>query len=222
MSSVLNDIYSKCLAQENNISKEISKIVKNTYPINTIDRVKNKTLELLENYSSTINLLHISIENSKLSNEEKEIWYRKKECIQSEHKNLNKRLEESVYNIKKKNKKKFTLDFGDNNNNLELGQNISNLQKEKQGWNSILKMSTEIQSTAENVNSELDRQNISLSNIGGKVTTIFEKMKGSFNDTTWIKQRGKNDKLICLSLGLLTILIVCFTYFYLRPKIRKS
>ena len=83
-------------------------------------------------------------------------------------------------------------------------------------------MSTEIQNTAVNVNEELDNQNLSLSSIGGKITNIFEKISGSYKDTTWIKQRGINDKRICLFLGVLTIVIIAFTYFYLRPKIRKK
>ena len=106
MSSVLKDIYSKCLAQENSISNEISKVIKNTYPIDTIDRVKQKIKEQLENYNNSIELLEISLINSKISNEEKEIWKRKKEIFVSSYKNLKKRLDESIYNIKKKSKTK--------------------------------------------------------------------------------------------------------------------
>ena len=54
MTSVLNEIYSKCLAQENDISKEISKIIKNIYPIDTIGRVKQKVKESLDNFKNSI------------------------------------------------------------------------------------------------------------------------------------------------------------------------
>ena len=45
-------------------------------------------------------------------------------------------------------------------------------------------------------------------------------MTGSYRDSSWIKQRGQNDKYLCLALGCLTIFIIGFTYLYLRPKLR--
>ena len=219
MTSVLNDIYSKLLAQENDISKEINRIKNNSYSVDTIDRVKEKIKDSLENYQNSINLLNISIEKSKMSNDEKEIWKRKADVSQESYNDLNKRIDRSVYDIKKKNKKndyKFNLD----EENLELGRNISNLQREQQSLNSTIKLSTEAYYSSINVNNELSNQILSLSNIGGKVTNIFQKITGSYNDSTWIKQRGQNDKYICLALGTLTIIIIGFTYFYLRPKIR--
>ena len=219
MTSVLNDIYSKLLAQENDISKEINKIINNTYSVDTIDRVKEKIKDSLENYQNSINMLNISIEKSKMSNDEKEIWKRKADVSQESYNDLNKRIDRSVYDIKKKYKKndyKFNLD----EENLELGRNISNLQREQQSLNSTIKLSTEAYYSSINVNNELSNQILSLSNIGGKVTNIFQKITGSYNDSTWIKQRGQNDKYICLALGTLTIIIIGFTYFYLRPKIR--
>lgn len=219
MTSVLNDIYSKLLAQENDISKEINRIINNSYSVDTIDRVKEKIKDSLENYQNTINLLNISIEKSKMSNDEKEIWKRKADVSQESYNDLNKRIDKSVYDIKKKYKKndyKFNLD----EENLQLGRNISNLQREQQSLNSTIKLSTEAYYSSINVNNELSNQILSLSNIGGKVTNIFQKITGSYNDSTWIKQRGQNDKYICLALGTLTIIIIGFTYFYLRPKIR--
>jgi len=219
MTSVLNDIYSKLLAQENDISKEINRIINNSYSVDTIDRVKEKIKDSLENYQNSINLLNISIEKSKMSNDEKEIWKRKADVSQESYNDLNKRIDRSVYDIKKKNKKndyKFNLD----DDILELGRNISNLQREHQSLNTTIKLSTEAYYSSINVNNELSNQILSLSNIGGKVTNIFQKITGSYNDSTWIKQRGQNDKYICLALGTLTIIIIGFTYFYLRPKIR--
>jgi hypothetical protein len=219
MTSVLNDIYSKLLAQENDISKEINRIINNSYSVDTIDRVKEKIKDSLENYQNSINLLNISIEKSKMSNDEKEIWKRKADVSQESYNDLNKRIDRSVYDIKKKNKKndyKFNLD----KENLELGRNISNLQREQQSLNSTIKLSTEAYYSSINVNNELSNQILSLSNIGGKVTNIFQKITGSYNDSSWIKQRGQNDKYICLAMGTLTIIIIGFTYFYLRPKIR--
>ena len=216
MTSVLKEMYSKCLAQENEISKEISKMV--TYPIESIDKVKQKIEESLDNYNNSINLLNISIEKSNISNEEKEIWKRKKEYFEGVHNNLIKNLEDCY--IKKK-KKQINYNFNfENENNIELGRNINNLEREKESWNSVYKLSTEIYDQTLNVNNELNNQILSLGNIGAKVTNIFHTITGSYHDSNWIKQRGQNDKYICIALGVLTIFIIGFTYFYLRPKIR--
>jgi DNA repair exonuclease SbcCD ATPase subunit len=217
MSSILKEMYSKCVSQENDISKEIAKIIDNLYPIDTIDRVKQKIKEKLENYSNSIELLKSSIETAKISNNDKDIWRKKTEFFFDSRKNLNKRLEDSVYNLKKKNQKyKFSYD----DNDLESNNNINNLEREKQSLVSSLKISSEIEMNAINVNKELGNQILSLGNIGGKINQIFQLMSGAFKDSSWIKQRGKNDKCICLILGFLTIIIIGFTYFYLRPKIR--
>ena len=217
MTSILKEIYSKCVAQENDISKEITKIIDNSFPIDTIDRVKQKIKESIENYSNSIELLKKSIEKGKISNEEKDIWRKKTEFFIDSKKSLNKRLEDSVYNIKKKNQKyKFNLD----DNSTHFGENISNLEREKQSLQTTLKLTTEIESNSITVNNELSNQLLSMGSIGDKVNKIFHLMSGSYKDTTWIKQRGKNDKCICLALGFLTILIIGFTYFYLRPKLR--
>ena len=123
MSSILKEMYSKCVSQENDISKEIAKIIDNLYPIDTIDRVKQKIKEKLENYSNSIELLKSSIETAKISNNDKDIWRKKTEFFFDSRKNLNKRLEDSVYNLKKKNQKyKFSYD----DNDLESNNNINN------------------------------------------------------------------------------------------------
>lgn len=218
MSSILKEIYSKCVAQENDISKEIAKIIDNTYSIETIDRVKQKIKESLENYNNSIELLKSSIEKEKISESEKEMWRKKSEFFIDSRNNLNKRLENSVYNLKKKNQK-YKFNF-DSDNNLEFGENISNLERERQSLTSTLKLTTEIESNSVKVSNELSNQLLSLDNIGGKLNKIFHIMTGSYKDSTWIKQRGKNDKYICLALGCLTIIIIGFTYFYLRPKLR--
>jgi dihydroneopterin aldolase len=77
MTSILKEIYSKCVAQENDISKEITKIIDNAFPIDTIDRVKQKIKESIENYNNSIELLKTSIEKEKISKEEKDILLRK-------------------------------------------------------------------------------------------------------------------------------------------------
>jgi len=218
MTSILNEMYSKCLTLENDINKQISKIIDNSFPVNTIDRVKQKIKESLENYNNSIDLLNLSIEKEKISKEQKDIWRKKAEYFIPSRKNLNKRLEDSVYNIKKKNQR-YKFNF-DDDNNLELGENINNLEREKQSLSSTLRMSSEIESKSLIVNDELSNQLLSLGNIGDKINQIYHKISGSYRDSSWIKQRGQNDKYLCFALGCLTIFIIGFTYLYLRPKLR--
>ena len=65
-----------------------------TYPIETIDKVKQKIEESLDNYNTSKNLVNISIEKSNISNEDKEIWKRKKEYFEGTYNNLIKNLED--------------------------------------------------------------------------------------------------------------------------------
>ena len=129
---------------------------------------------------------------------------------------MNKRLE-SICNIKKRNRFNF-----DEENNSEFGKNINNLEMEKQSWASVFRMLNGIYDATLDVNNELNNQMLSLNNNFGKITNIFQKMTWSYNDSAWIKQRGRNDKYNCMALGVLTIFIIGFTYFYLRPKIRHN
>ena len=209
MTTILKEMYSKCLALENDISQQISKIIDNSFPVNTIDRVKQKIKESLENYNNSIQLLNLSIEKEKISKDQKDFWRKKAEYFIASRKNLNKRLEDCIYNIKKKNQRN-KFNFDDDNN----------LEREKQSLSSTLRMSSEIESKSLIVNDELSNQLLSLGNIGEKINQIFHKMTGSYRDSSWIKQRGQNDKYLCLALGCLTIFIIGFTYLYLRPKIR--
>ena len=70
---ILSEIYSKCLNQAKDVESEISKIINNKYPVNTIDRIKEKILEKLDNFSTSITNLLISINTSEISLNEKEI-----------------------------------------------------------------------------------------------------------------------------------------------------
>ena len=148
---ITGEIYSKCLKQENDISEEIAKILKGIYPLDTIDRIKTKVIEKLENFDNSILLLSKSIDEDLFSEKEKEIYRRKKENIQISFKNLTKRLEDCISMMKKKNdtsldsKKAYSL----------FGNNIHNLQQENQSWKSVLRLSNEIEANAAGINEEV-------------------------------------------------------------------
>ena len=116
---ILSELYSKCLNQENDIENEITKLINNKYPFNTIDRIKEKISEKIENFSTSIKNLSISIDITNISNNEKEIWKRKQENLFISKKNLNKRLEDYIFTIKKNIFKKMEITNHLKMNNLE-------------------------------------------------------------------------------------------------------
>jgi len=42
----------------------------------------------------------------------------------------------------------------------------------------------------------------------------------SHSQTGWLIKRGKGDTFLCIFLGIVTIIIIYYSYYYLRPKIR--
>ena len=211
------ELYSKCIKQESDISEEIAKILNGIYPVNTIDRIKTKVVEKLENFDNSITLLSRSIDNDLQSEKEKELYRKKKENLTISLKNLSKRLDDSISNFKKKHYNSL-----DKQNYVMFGKNINNLQQENQSWKSVLKLSSEIEANAININSELDNQSFSLNGINNKITNIFTKLTNSHMYTTFMIKRGKGDTRLCIFLGILTIVIIYYCYYYLRPKLRHK
>ena len=214
--TIIGEIYSKCLKQENDISGEINKMLNGFYPVNTIDRINTKIVEKLENFSNSILLLSKSIDNDITSTNEKEIWRRKRDNMKISYTNLSRRLENCISTLRKKN-----FDFSNNSNGKYFGENISTLDQEGQTWKNSLRMSKEIESMAVDVSGELDNQAFSLSNINNKITNIFQKVTTSNYYTNFMIRRGRGDTWLCLFLGVLTLIIMYICYYYLRPKVRK-
>ena len=215
---ILSELYSKCLNQENDIENEITKLINNKYPFNTIDRIKEKISEKIENFSTSIKNLSISIDITNISNNEKEIWKRKQENLFISKKNLSRRLEDYIFTIKKKY-------FQKNGNyksyeNEQFGKNINALQQENETLKTVIRISTDIENNASNINGELESQIFSMRGINDKLSNIFGKLTTSHSQTGWLIKRGKGDTYLCIFLGIITILILYYTYYHLRPKIR--
>ena len=193
-------------------------MINNKYPFNTIDRIKEKISEKIENFSTSIKNLSISIDITNISNNEKEIWKRKQENLFISKKNLSKRLEDYIFTIKKKY-------FQKNGNyksyeNEQFGKNINALQQENETLRSVIRISTDVENNASNINGELENQISSMRGIIDKVSNIFGKLSTSHSQTGWLIKRGKGDTYLCIFLGIMTILILYYTYYHLRPKIR--
>jgi paraquat-inducible protein B len=216
--SILNELYSKCLNQETEINKEIKNLINNQYPHYAINRMKDKIKERLENFYSSINLLSKSLYNSKISNDDKLLWNKKIENLILTYKNLNKRLDDCVYNLNKKYKDLNNL--GNSYFSNEFSQNINNLQQENRGWKNVLKLSNEIENHSSILNAELDNQNNVIGKINNKVSNMVDKLVNSNALTNWLIKRGRGDTFICFFMGFLTIGILYFTYYYIKPRIK--
>jgi hypothetical protein len=68
----INEFYSKCHKQSNDISDDINDIKKGKHPIGAIDKVKSKVLEKLDNYDESLKTMELLLQDLKES--EKEIW----------------------------------------------------------------------------------------------------------------------------------------------------
>jgi hypothetical protein len=81
-------------------------------------------------------------------------------------------------------------------------------------------MSRDIENNASNINGELSNQLFSMRGINNKLSNIFGKLTTSHSQTGWLIKRGKGDTFLCIFLGIVTIIIIYYSYYYLRPKIR--
>lgn len=68
----INEFYTKCQRQSNDINNEINEIKAGKHPISAIDKVKDKILEKLENYEESLRLVEIIL--NELDYSDKEIW----------------------------------------------------------------------------------------------------------------------------------------------------
>lgn len=83
-----------------------------------------------------------------------------------------------------------------------------------------MKIGQDIENQAKTLNDELFDQKSYLDRISEKVSKIYSKLKISNSITHFLIRRGKGDTYLCIFLGILTIIIIYYVYFYLRPKIR--
>lgn len=215
---MVNDLYIKCVKQETDINEEFNKLYKEIYPKNTFDRIHNKIYEKIENFLNTINLLNKSIEYEIISKSEKDLWKCKAQNLMISCKGMDKKLEDFKEKLKINEK---SSNFN-NNNSFQLGENILNLTQENQCWKNVLKLSSEIEHTAKNVNSELDNQFFSLRNIGTKVSGLLQKIITSKSQTSFIIKREKSDLRLCLFLGFLSFILIYIFFYYFKPKFRNS
>lgn len=76
---LINEIYSKCLNQSQDISNSINEILNGLHSITTIDKVKQKIIEKLENYEESLRVLDRIF--NELSTEDLALWKRYIFCL---------------------------------------------------------------------------------------------------------------------------------------------
>lgn len=51
---------------------------------------------------------------------------------------------------------------------------------------------------------------------------MYNKLGISNSITRFLIRRGRGDTYLCLFLGLLTIVIIYYTYFYIKPRMKNA
>ena len=72
--NIINEFHSKCLAQNKEITTNISEIRNKSHNISALDRVKEKVLERLENYEESLKMSE-SILNQ-MGSDDRLVWKR--------------------------------------------------------------------------------------------------------------------------------------------------
>jgi hypothetical protein len=85
-----------------------------------------------------------------------------------------------------------------------------------------MRIGTDIEKQAMYINDELNEQKDFLYKIKAKVNKIYNKLQISDTITRFLIRRGRSDTYLCLFLGFLTVLIIYYVYFYVKPKFRAN
>ncbi len=83
-----------------------------------------------------------------------------------------------------------------------------------------MKIGLDIENQAKSINEELSDQKSYLDRVGEKVNKIYSKLQVSSSITKFLIRRGRGDTYLCIFMGVLTIVILYYVYYYIRPKVR--
>jgi hypothetical protein len=98
--------------------------------------------------------------------------------------------------------------------------NLSLLEEENSSLNNSMRIGIDIENQARTLNTELSDQKSYLDKISEKVNKIYSKLQISNSITHFLIRRGRGDTYLCLFLGMLTLVIIYYVYYYIRPKVR--
>lgn len=213
---MINDFHSKCLKHQNEINKLISEIKKGMHSNNLV-KIKEKTEEKLIGYSNTASLLEKAVnESTSLTNDQVYLWRLKANNVKENIEHFRQEIELIVLEQVNKQKSKQSNGLFNNDNDSK----ITNLANEHESLSKSLKFSRDLDSRQSLMLNELDEQHSLLERIKSKTMSIFGKADFSNTITVWIVKRSKNDVVIFFLLVIVTILIMYFSIYYIKPWVR--
>ncbi len=107
-----------------------------------------------------------------------------------------------------------------NGNNLSDIGTLSLLNEENTSLKNSLKVGSDIERQAGLITFELVEQKGRLDRIRDNVIKMYNKLEISNTLTQLIIRRGKGDTYLCLFLGILTIVIIYYVYYHIKPWMR--
>ena len=107
-----------------------------------------------------------------------------------------------------------------NGDNISDINNLSLLHEENTSLKISLKIGSDMERQAGMINSEVGSQKTHLQTIKDKVNRMYNKLEISNSITNFLIRRGRGDTLLCLFLGVLTVIIIYFINYYVKPWIR--
>jgi hypothetical protein len=107
-----------------------------------------------------------------------------------------------------------------NSNNFTGISNLGLLEDENSSLKNSIKMGSDIEKQAVFMNTELDDQKNFLDKTRNKLNNMYQRLDVSNSITQFLVRRGRGDTYLCIFLGILTVIILFYANYYLKPMIR--
>ncbi len=106
--------------------------------------------------------------------------------------------------------------------NFTGGNNLTHLNDENTSLKYSLRISTDIEKRGSEIIEELDEQKSILDRVMVKVNTMANKLGIANSITHFLIRRGRGDTLLCIILGILTIVIIYYVYYHVKPYMKSN
>lgn len=212
--NIVNEVYSKCIKQKQDITDGINEIMKGIHKSGAVDKVKFKILEKLENFEESLKMIEKVI--SELTTNQ-DIWRKKVDNLRISLSNMHKHLDEAVSLQRKRNKSDNLFSL---NKDLYSKSNSMWLHEENTSLVNASKIGADLERQALSIHNELEDQMGLIGKMFDKVNVIYRKMDVSNSISKFLVRRGRGDTYLCLFMGVITVLSIYFSYYYLRPWVR--
>lgn len=214
--NMLNEFYAKCTKQQREIENLGSEILKGDHD-KVLDKIRQKLEERLCNFDNSIGLLQKGIEESII---DMNLWKKKIENLRLSYITLKHQVEEYILKrIKKQDEKHKSSMY---RTGFQDSSKIGQLTDEYNSLKQSLKRSQDIENQTFLINTDLEAQQGILDRVKSNAAKILGKSEFTNTITQWLIKRGKNDLIIFSMLAVFTLMIMYFTYYYVKPWIRGA